>query len=176
MSQLEVRTLLVVEDEPLMLEALTDILTPLGIEVVQAENADEAMKVIASKQVTAILSDIRMPGFSGLEFLENLRATGNNIPIVFLSASSERANLHRAMQLGAIDFIEKPFEAEHLKEVVFKLLEIGVRHHEIQQLQSSSPANATPAPTENSGKTETITKKNKIINLLRIKLPWQKSS
>jgi DNA-binding NtrC family response regulator len=173
-SQLIVRTLLVVDDEPMMLEALSDILSPLGIGLVQAENADEALKILSQTNVTAILSDIRMPGFSGLEFLEKLRSTGNNVPFVFLTASPDKENLHRALQLGAIDFLEKPFDAEHLKEVVFKLLEIGVKQREIESL---GHATVTELPKINQEKnhSDDVAKKSKLINLLRIKLPWQKA-
>lgn len=179
MSKLEVRTLLVVDDEPLMLEALTDILLPLGISVVQAEDAEQALTILKTTKVTAVLSDIRMPGYSGLEFLEKLRATGNNVPFVFLTASNEKDKMHRALQLGAIDFLEKPFEGDHLKEVVFKLLEIGIRQQELDEIRSTGATNHIENVDHSAAEklaSEKLTKKSKLINLLRIKLPWQKSS
>ncbi len=184
MIQLDVRTLLVVDDEEMILESLMEFLTPLGISVIRASSPEEALAILEKTKVTAILSDIRMPGYSGIDFLERLRGMGNNVPFVFLTASFERANIHRALQLGAIDFLEKPFDCDHLQEVVFKVLEIGVRQQEVDNMtrenvaqtgtfhtglpQSSATSGTLPGP-------ELVAKKNKLINLLRIKLPWQKA-
>ncbi len=179
MSHLEVRTLLVVDDEPMMLEALTDLLTPMGISVVQAEDAERALEILKTTKVTAVLCDIRMPGYSGLEFLEKLRATGNNVPLAFLTASSEKNKMHRALQLGAVDFLEKPFEGDHLREVVYKLLEIGIRQQELDNIITSGSEKTVAGDVLTEAQkvtSEKITKKSKLINLLRIKLPWQKSS
>ena len=174
MSNLDVRTLLLVDDEEMMLEILKEILEPLGIRVVQALNPAEAFKVLAETKVTAIISDIRMPGASGLDFLEKLRGMGSTVPLVFLTASQEKAKIHRALQLGAVDFLEKPFEPEHLQDVVFKLLEIGVRQQEIERIQVQN-LTLLQKPEEVRKNNEDAAKKGKLIQLLRIKLPWQKA-
>ena len=174
MSNLDIRTLLVVDDEVMMLEILSELLVPMGINIVQAISAEQAFSILEETKVTAILSDIRMPGFSGFEFLEKLRSTGNNIPLVFLTASGEKDKLHRALQLGAVDFIDKPFNTDHLKEVVFKLLEIGTRQIEIDKINQETvvvkEGNVIPLNVEG-----VLTKKNRLISLLRINLPWQKA-
>lgn len=173
MNELKVRTLLVVDDEPMMLELLSNFLLPMGIAVIQALDTNEALAALSSRNITAVLSDVRMPGFSGLDLLEKVRATGNNIPFAFLTASDEKANLHRALQLGATDFLEKPFDADVLKEVIFKLLEIGVKQQELEFLRYRG--DEVSGDGEGNNNSSHSHKKSRLINLLRIKLPWRKS-
>ena len=75
-----------------------------------------------------------MPELGGVEFVKNLRATGNSTPVVFISASKDRYDLIKALKLGVHDFIEKPFKIEELEMAVHRTLEMSVRSNALPEL------------------------------------------
>lgn len=122
------RRLLVVEDEAELLNVIKENLELAGIEVETASNCETAKKILAhSSSVVAVLSDIAMPGGSGLDLLRWIQGRGARTPVVFLTAHDTKENMKEAIQLGALDFIEKPFERARLVEVVERALEVGAR-------------------------------------------------
>jgi DNA-binding NtrC family response regulator len=118
-------TLLIVDDEAEMVDALADELQVLGYRTLVARSAMEAAALLASETITAVLCDITMPVISGLDLLAEVRAAGNNIPFVILTGFDTSGNLHRAISLGAVEFLEKPHDPEKLSKAVVRALEIG---------------------------------------------------
>ena len=149
------RTLLIVEDEIDLLNIIGEHATRWQLNVLLADNIQKAAEHFRKGEVTAVLSDISIPGGTGIDFLQQVRASGSNIPFIFLTANTQREMMREALQLGATDFIDKPFSAEKLEEVVFKSLEIGTR---IQHIKHSAPTK------------EQIEHQEKMINLLRLTL------
>jgi DNA-binding NtrC family response regulator len=117
--------LLVVEDDLDVREAIIDSLSDLDAEIITAENGKVGCELVATKRVTAILSDINMPIMNGLEFLEEVRKAGYDTPFVVLSAFGDKANTVRALRMGAMDFLDKPFDIVVLEQTVRKALELG---------------------------------------------------
>ena len=102
--------ILVVDDHPLIREAMRTVLKQLdeGIEVLEAGTCDEALAVAGREpELALILLDLRLPGTSGLDGLQVLRERHPSVPVVVLSASEDRGEVMRALDLGAMGFIPK---------------------------------------------------------------------
>lgn len=130
--------LLVVEDDVDVCDAIVDTLRVLPVKILTASDGQKALQIMRSQPVDAVLSDINMPHMTGLDLLGHLRMLGFETPFVVLSAYGDRKNTVRALQMGAMDFLDKPFDVDHLLTVVHRALEIGIRtreiDHEIQTL------------------------------------------
>jgi diguanylate cyclase (GGDEF)-like protein/PAS domain S-box-containing protein len=107
---------LIVEDTPASLKLLSDLLTEAGYYVRQAPNGELALWSAQSRPPELILLDIRMPGIDGFEVCRRLKATPelNQVPVIFLSAQHDTDDKVRGFELGAVDFIAKPFQAEEI--------------------------------------------------------------
>jgi len=77
-----------------------------------------------------IVTDVRMPGMSGIDLLEELANRGSNLPVVIITAHGDVQMAVEAMRLGALDFVEKPFEEKNLLEVVERALLESERRHQ----------------------------------------------
>jgi len=117
--------LLLVEDEKDLQEVLVDLLSELECEIKVANDGQQALEICKTHKITAILSDINMPRKNGLEFLKDLRSAGYETPIVFLSGYGDKAKVSEALRLGALDFLDKPFEEDLVLKVVNRALEYG---------------------------------------------------
>lgn len=126
--------LLVVEDEKQLLMGLRDILEIAGYNVIIAENGREAVEILNLNPNTPpdmIVSDIMMPHMSGFELLQYVRQRENwvTIPFVFLTALSEKADVHLGRNLGVDEYVIKPFDTEDLLVTIEARLK---RHHDIE--------------------------------------------
>jgi len=106
------RRALVVDDEPSMRLLFRVNLAMGGYDVVEAGDAAEALSRIAGEPFDVILLDVMMPGMSGFELAGRLQADAAtaHIPFVFVSARADDADIRRGLELGAADYIVKPFD------------------------------------------------------------------
>lgn len=111
-------TLLVVEDEPNILELLTTGLRFAGFRVITAGNGEEATGAALGAKPDLILMDIMLPDLDGFEVTRRLRAAGENVPVIFLTAKDAVEDRVEGLGIGADDYITKPFS---LKEVVARV-------------------------------------------------------
>ncbi len=108
-------TLLLVEDNRETLELITSLLQPHFFRIHQASTADEALRLYRQKCPDIILSDIYMPGISGLELVRKIRSENREIPILLLSAHNDTETLLQAANLTIDGFVIKPvLEVDHL--------------------------------------------------------------
>lgn len=107
--------LLVVDDDTRLAELLQRYLHREGFQVSIAHNASEARTLLAYFCFAAMILDIRMPGEDGMNLTESLRQHGEDIPILLLSAEGEVETRVRGLELGADDYLTKPFETAELK-------------------------------------------------------------
>jgi DNA-binding NarL/FixJ family response regulator len=123
--------LLVVDDDPGLLLAVSDTLREEGYEVQTARRGAEALQHIAESLPDLVISDIRMPGMDGYTLVRNLRAAPRTrlLPIVFLTAKDETADRIAGHQSGADAYLTKPFEPDELVAVVRNILERVRRTH-----------------------------------------------
>ncbi len=117
-------TVLVVDDEPSMLRYMRTMLEVESFRVETAHNGEEALKRLQEEPAPAlVLLDVLMPGLDGLQTLEQLRATRPQQKVIMLSCVSETRKVVQAMQLGALDFLNKPFQRNELTAVIRRSLE-----------------------------------------------------
>jgi len=85
-------SVLVIDDNYSALKALTSLMTALGAETVcEAESAEQALEMVEQQQFDLIVSDYRLEGMNGVEFLEQVRAKGNQTPVLLLSGAPDKA-------------------------------------------------------------------------------------
>jgi two-component system, NtrC family, response regulator AtoC len=120
------RKLLIVDDEPALVEILQEYLGPVCDQILTAKNGAEALSLIrSSSDISAVLSDINMPVMTGLELLETLRKEFNAIPFVVLTAYGDKQSYQKAVNLNATDFLEKPYEQDALIKVMERAIQYG---------------------------------------------------
>ncbi|MCK4725469.1 MAG: response regulator, partial [Anaerolineales bacterium] len=104
-------TVLLVDDEPFNLDYLAQELEELDLEILTASDGQEALELIADSTPDMIFLDIMMPRLDGFGVLERLKAAPDwrDIPVVIISAASDMDNITRGIELGAEDFLPKPF-------------------------------------------------------------------
>ncbi len=115
---------LVVDDDPDILEAICDILEAEGYEVERARHGEEALERIAARQPAVILLDLMMPVMDGVAFAQalRLRPAVRDVPIVVISADG---NPQRAAAVGAAGYLAKPFDIEALLSQVAGIARAG---------------------------------------------------
>jgi len=115
--------ILIAEDEAMMLAALEKNLSDEGYEVIAVQDGSEALKVLETDTPDLIITDIMMPYTSGMEVIGVVKSnTDKNIPIIVLSAMGQESVVMDAFQLGADDFLTKPFNPNELSLRVKRLL------------------------------------------------------
>ncbi|PYN42904.1 MAG: hypothetical protein DMD95_15425 [Candidatus Rokuibacteriota bacterium] len=135
------RRLLVVDDKEDNRGLVRDLLTPLGFEILEAEDAEACLRLAASARPDAILLDLRMPGMDGLEATRRLRAMpdARDLVIIAVSASAFEQHRERCLEAGANDFLAKPFRLD-------RLLDLLRAHLGIEVIYADTPA-AGPSAT-----------------------------
>jgi two-component system alkaline phosphatase synthesis response regulator PhoP len=110
----DARHVLVVEDEPQMRAMLTDNLEFEGYRVTAVATGEEAMTVFSGEAFSLLLVDVMLPGISGFEVCERLRDLGTRVPIIMLTARTHERDRVRGLDLGADDYVRKPFSVREL--------------------------------------------------------------
>ena len=108
------REVLVVEDEPQMRAMLTDNLEYEGYQVTAVESAERALDEFGRHAISLVLVDVMLPGMSGFELCQRLRGRGSHVPIIVLTARNHERDRVRGLDLGADDYVSKPFSVEEL--------------------------------------------------------------
>lgn len=120
--------LLVVDDEPVILEILKAMLDDEADHIDVAQNGVIALEKMTTLQFDAIVSDISMPQMTGIQMLAEMRHREIDIPVVILTSYSDKGNMLQALRLGAIDFLEKPFDPDKLCQIVRNTLDLGMAY------------------------------------------------
>jgi len=119
-------TVLIVDDSATMRKIISMHLEASGLAidtVLQADNGEAAMELLASNQVDLVLSDMNMPGMGGLGLLDALRTAGNAVPVVVISSEGAEALMATARAAGADGYLAKPFDPVRLDKILGPLLE-----------------------------------------------------
>lgn len=107
-------TILVVDDKEMMRDSVGSTLQRAGFTVVTAAGGEPAAALVAKRRPDAVVTDLKMPGVSGLDLLERIREIDEDLPVVIMTAFAEVESAVRAMKLGAFDYVTKPFEGDEL--------------------------------------------------------------
>jgi DNA-binding NtrC family response regulator len=127
--------LLVVDDDLAMRQMLASLFREQGFEVAEAASADEALERIGETDFDAVLSDIRMPGKSGIEMVGEMRQRRPETPVVLMTAFGSIDSAVEAMRAGAFDYITKPFEPEVVRLKLDRALERRALEEENRRLR-----------------------------------------
>jgi two-component system, NtrC family, nitrogen regulation response regulator NtrX len=127
--------LLLVDDDPNTLASLSRAFRLAGHEATVCDNAGRALELLRTDSFDLILSDVVMPGKSGLELLEDLKKAGVKTPIVLISGQANIEMAVRATKLGALDFLEKPLSTDKLLVTVENALRLSRLEDENRELR-----------------------------------------
>jgi two-component system NtrC family response regulator len=115
--------LIVDDDEKNYLVVLEALLSPEGYEIITADNARSALRLIEESDLDLVLTDMKMPGVSGMELLEQCKKINPEVPVIMMTAYGTIEMAVEAMKKHAYDYITKPFQNEELKVTIKKALE-----------------------------------------------------
>src|SRR5512142_2741864 len=113
-------TILIVDDEAPVREALSIGLSEGGHEIEAVGTAADALHAAMNdeRRFEIILLDLRLPDRHGLDILSELRARGNETPVIIISADTEMSSTVRAMRDGAFDYVSKPIDLDELEQLI----------------------------------------------------------
>jgi two-component system nitrogen regulation response regulator GlnG len=129
----------IIDDDRSIRWVLEKALAREDIEFRSFASADEALQALAQGAPQMVVSDIRMPGSSGLELLQNLRERHPNLPVIIMTAYSDLESAVSAFQGGAFEYLPKPFDVNHAVELIRRALEQSQR-------KNAQPEDALAAP------------------------------
>jgi signal transduction histidine kinase/DNA-binding response OmpR family regulator len=131
-------SVLVVDDTWSNLLAMSAVLGPLGIRVVQAQSGREALERVREEEFAVILLDVQMPEMDGFEVATRIRATdsGRELPIIFLTAlHRDESFVRRGYSVGAADYVTKPFDADVLRARVKAFVDLFQQREAVRRAQ-----------------------------------------
>ncbi len=126
---------LVADDEPSIRFVLRETLESEGYEVTDVDNGDAALAALADTPHQLAFLDIRMPGPSGLDLLDRLRALGSDTAVVIITAQNTFENAVEAMKRGALDYLVKPFSVAEVKALAAKAVRTRALEREVHALR-----------------------------------------
>lgn len=127
--------ILIAEDELALNDLLQDALKMAGYKTISAKHGQQAIRMIREQSPDLVILDINMPMMDGFEVLKKLRAENNSVPIIVLTARDEKSDKSTGFQLGADDFVIKPFGLEELLLRVAAVLRRSKPQNVIDNLQ-----------------------------------------
>src|SRR3974390_975018 len=116
----------VIDDDAAMRDSLNFLLDAANFEVALFETATNFLEVLPRLDFGCVISDIRMPGIDGIELLRRMKLLDSRFPIVIITGHGDVPLAVEAMKLGAVDFLEKPFEDDRL----IGMIEAAIRQRE----------------------------------------------
>ena len=115
--------LLVVEDDAAIRELLEEELNDAGYDTLGVPSAEEAIALLSHTPVAMMITDVRLPGMTGIQLLQQLRQSGSELGIIVITAFGTIDQAVEALKLGADDFLTKPLDLDAIREAVFRVLE-----------------------------------------------------
>jgi CheY-like chemotaxis protein len=123
----KIAKILVVEDEPVNMLLITEVLRKMGVEVIKANNGREAIDMVTEHEPSLIFMDVNMPEMDGFEATGHIRKlpTGHkSVPIIALTADAMKEDKERCLESGMNDYISKPFRLEEIQSVIKKYCDV----------------------------------------------------
>jgi two-component system, response regulator FlrC len=133
-----IESVLVVEDDAALREALVDTLHAAGLAALAAADAPSALQLLQSEEIALVISDVQMPGPNGYQLLSSIKRLRPDLPVVLMTAYGTVAQAVAAMREGATDYIVKPFDAQALIEMARRQLALRVVPSELVAVDPES--------------------------------------
>ena len=137
----------VIDDDEAMRDSLQFMLDSADFQVILFESAHRFLDVLSTLEFGCVVSDIRMPGIDGIALLKQLKASHGSLPVIIMTGHGDVPLAVEAMKLGAVDFLEKPFEDDRLIgmiELALRQAESGARSEAIALDIAARIASLTP--------------------------------
>ena len=136
-------SVLIVDDEKVVRDSLTEWLRETGYEVMAAEDGYEALKIIDEAAPRVVVLDMKLPGMDGIDVIKNIKEKNQQIGIIIITAYASVDNAVEAMKLGAFDYIAKPFPPERLETAIGKVIKFPSPEERVEPKEQEE---AKPAP------------------------------
>ena len=135
-TQQPIPTVLVADDNPNNVQIIALLLRELKYKIIIAINGEAAVDLVDRARPDLILMDVMMPGMDGFEACEiiKIKPENENIPVIFLTALSEKVNIVKGFEVGGVDYITKPFNKEELISRIRTHLELKFARDKMQQM------------------------------------------
>jgi DNA-binding response OmpR family regulator len=117
--------ILVVDDDPEVRMATRDFLSSKGYEVTVAEGGREALRLLATSPADVVLLDVAMPDMDGMETLKRIVTAHPDMPVIMVTANADIEITSKVLQLGAADYVPKPFDLDYLDQAISIQLSAG---------------------------------------------------
>lgn len=121
--------ILITDDSKLLRKKLRAELEKLDCDVLEAENGKEAIMRDLTEQLDGVILDIVMPEVGGIETLQVIKEINPEIPVIMLSSAGTSQKLKQTLELGALDFIQKPYTSEQIKQAVEQIRRKVEKNH-----------------------------------------------
>ncbi len=141
-------TLLVVDDEQVYCDGCERIFSRQGFRVEGSNDAAEALNLATNNDYSAIILDVKMPNMDGIRFLEYLRATKPDTPVILMTGYPSIQNAASAVRLGASDYVTKPFTPEQITSAVRGLLHTDATANEEVEAKAAEPEDSADTEPE----------------------------
>ena len=143
-------SVLIIEDEPELIDFISEALKSRFTTVLCASNGEEALALLKGNMVSLIISDVNLPGgISGIEIIKIARSLGHACPVIFQTGNGEREVALAALRLGAGDLLEKPYSKDDLTSSVERCISIQKRKEQLVLLEKDG---ADPEQTNKAKK------------------------
>lgn len=146
------RKVLVVDDDPVVGRSFDRVLSGKGYAVITARDGDEALNKLSNEDYDVVFTDIKMPGMSGLEVAERVRASQPWLPVVIVTGYGTDANEARARAAGVSGFLHKPLSPEMIEGSADKAL----LERDAQTKTQPEAAAAAAPPVETAGRSRNV--------------------
>ncbi len=163
--------ILVVEDEVKIRESLVNVLSSRYSKVIGAQNGDEGLKKFKKFKPDLIITDIAMPIMDGLDMAKEIKEIANDVPIVVLSAFSEKERLLRSIDIGIDKYLIKPVDIDELFKVLDYLVGEKIEANALVDISKEYQFNKTKRTLIYKGKEIVLTKKELAFISLLLKQP-----
>jgi DNA-binding response OmpR family regulator len=158
------KNILVIDDEPSIVELLTFNLKKEGYDILKAYDAEEALKIAKDSDIDMFIVDIMLPRMDGFELVRTLRGMEKyrRTPVIFLSAKSEEVDKVLGLELGADDYITKPFS---VREVLARIRAVFRRIQQSVQAKEERPKKITARDLEIDTEKYEVRARGKLVSL-----------
>ncbi|MGI8787728.1 MAG: sigma-54-dependent transcriptional regulator, partial [Pyrinomonadaceae bacterium] len=129
------KTILLADDDANLRRVLEFQLQEAGYEVTTASDGAEALEIFTQSDFDCVITDLRMPKLSGLEFLEKIKTANSEIPVIVITAFGEVETAVAAMKIGAYDYINKPFNRDEILLTLERAVKFSETKNENRQLR-----------------------------------------
>ena len=146
--------ILVVDDDRNIRRMIAATFDTAGHRVIEADSAEQALKLFPESTADLVLSDVRMAGINGFGLLTELKRLNPALPVIMMTAFASIADAVEAMRHGAYDYIPKPFTTEHIRRVVARALELQSLRAENRSLRTRLERLSQPLPLADPGTPE----------------------